>query len=135
VYDYRVSAVSRVVDGDTYDLVLRQPIPFDFGFYIKVNPEATVRVRLLGWDTPETRSGSAFERSCAATATALAMSWWAERRSVAWVHTEKADDFGRWLGRVWCDDDSELGEVLAGEGLATPWPTRWRDVYDKRGVL
>lgn len=132
MYDYRVASVTRVVDGDTYDLVLRQPEPYDFGFYIMIDPTATVRVRLLGWDTPEVRAGSVFERNCATTATTVARAWWAEFWGSAWVHTEKSDDFGRWLGHVWRDNGSDLGEVLAAEGLATQWPTRWREVYDKR---
>ena len=43
---YKVTAIEKVVDGDTVDVVI------DLGFDVRVSQ----RVRLLGIDTPESRT-------------------------------------------------------------------------------
>ena len=49
---YRVEAVTKVVDGDTLDCV------FDLGFDVMVKH----RVRMLGIDTPESRTRNLNEK-------------------------------------------------------------------------
>lgn len=123
---YEVYAAAAV-DGDTYDLTV------DVGFHLS----ATVRVRLLGYDTPERHRGTPFEREEAARATGVAELWWSGlggERWRYWVRTHKGDSFGRWLAEVWREDEAgvgdRVGDVLAATGLATPWPNRWRDAFD-----
>lgn len=125
-YVYPVSEVVRVVDGDTYWLRL------DVGF----RETLLVNVRLSGFDCPELRSGSAYERAQGAVARDFAASFF---RDLAgdhlYIRTEKdPDDFGRWLGDVWIDPPDgtavHLGARLYELNLATRWPTRWREVYD-----
>lgn len=122
---YQVEAVSRVLDGDTY--VLRLDVGFRFA--------ATVKIRLDGWDCPEARRGSAYERARAADARDLAREFLASHAGL-WVATQPdPDDFGRWLGRIWDETSgvvADLGQALAAARLATPWPTRWRSVYDAK---
>lgn len=129
-YVYRVTEVTRVVDGDTYWLRL------DVGF----RQEQLTEIRLYGVDCPERHRGSVFEKAEAKRATQEAEEWLAgaHARGVLWVRTHKdPDDFGRWLGEVWADNDTVpegremLGDYLKDIGLATTWPTRWHDVYDK----
>jgi micrococcal nuclease len=133
-YVYRVANVVRVVDGDTYDLAL------DVGFRVLM----TLRIRLLGYDCPESRKGSAFERGAASSAKAEAAAWFASvdlapAGGVLWVRTEKdPDDFGRWLGEVWMEDDrggrpTLLGNWLRSLSLASVWPKRWREEFDPGG--
>lgn len=128
-YVYRIERVHRIVDGDTYDLTV------DVGFHLY----ATVRVRLHGWDTPEMSKGSAHERAEAARARSVASMWFntsllSGPAATWWVRTEKDPDaFGRWLGDVWVEQGGRvqsLGRILEQNELATPWPTRWRDVHD-----
>lgn len=121
-YVFRVVEVAQVVDGDTYSLRV------DVGFHLS----AVIRCRLLGWDCPELHGPTAHEREEARAAATTAASWLDQAAGTLWVRTEKnADDFGRWLGEVWADGPVgpiHLGEALAKLQLATPWPTRWREV-------
>lgn len=122
LYVYKVRDVIDVVDGDTYDLIL------DVGFHQRM----ASRFRLNGWDTPELRRGSDYEKECAQEATQTVERWLdgyvaAEQQILARTH--KSDSFGRWLVDLFVGAD-DLGEWLGGNGLATRWPTRWREEYD-----
>lgn len=120
-YVYRVKDVLSVIDGDTYYLRL------DMGFHIA----ATVSVRLLGYDTPELRSGTTYEKERGKEARALAQKWLDEEvlAGRVYVKTEKDDSFGRWLGIVFSGDGRLLGDALRAEGLASVWPERWREEF------
>lgn len=125
-YVYRVARVERVVDGDSYWLHL------DTGF----RNTLLVNVRLLGYDCPEARQGSLFERRQGASATRHASGWLSDDDLAppVWCRTEKdPDSFGRWLGALWIEDESgehHLGDYLLSLGLATTWPTRWHEIHD-----
>lgn len=101
----------KVVDGDTVDLVV------DVGFYLWI----TVRVRLLGIDTPERGKPGAVE------ATAFVEAWMADVAGggAKWpliVSTEKGDSFGRWLARVYSYDELRLlNDDLVTMGHAVPY--------------
>lgn len=127
LYVYRIRRLVRVVDGDTYDLVL------DAGFHLSY----AHRFRLFEWDTPEVRAGTDWEKQQAGVATTAVVDWFANHQPLNQlrVRTHKADSFGRWLADVFhLGEDgqvSDLGDHLAGLELATAWPTRWRDRYDR----
>lgn len=107
-YDYRVRSVRRVVDGDTVDLEL------DLGLYLS----ATIRVRLLGVDTPDGTD------VVEAPAREYVEEWFEDRfRAGVEVRcaTHRADSFGRWLGDVYAVDDhgrDGLSRALLAAGLA-----------------
>jgi len=119
----RVREVVEVVDGDTYWLRI------DPGYRLTI----LIDNRLAGWDCPERRRGSVFEREHGVLAKQAAVDWFAlHDGEPMWVQSEPdPDDFGRWLGAVQTETET-LGDHLASLQLATPWPVRWRDVYDKR---
>lgn len=124
-YVFRVQEVDKVVDGDTYRLRV------SVGFHLT----ALITVRLDGWDCPELHGPTARERAAAIAARDVAAAWLQAHTGTLFVHTEPdPDSFGRWLGDLWTDLDDRsvvhLGDALARLELATPWPTRWRDVYD-----
>jgi endonuclease YncB( thermonuclease family) len=126
-YVYRVVAVEKVSDGDTYWLRL------DVGF----RQQILIDCRLDGYDCPEITKGSAFEKAEAKRARMYSAAWLASLPAYddgLWIRTEKdPDSFGRWLGDLWYEGDNgqyHLGRALAGAQLATEWPTRWHEVYD-----
>jgi len=133
-YVYRVTEVVKITDGDTYWLRL------DVGF----RQTMLVNVRLLGYDCPERNRGSEREKDAARRATKVAELFFGyaldpESGVTCWVRTEPdPDDFGRWLGDVWDESDGDpwpeehLGAALRREGLASVWPTRWREEFDAR---
>ena len=108
LFHYRARCV-RVIDGDTADFVL------DLGFHLT----ASLRMRLLGVDTPEMHAKDPVERGRAVIAKQYLMQALKPGLSLDmdWplrVRTEKADSFGRWLADVWLADSgvSVNGELL-----------------------
>jgi micrococcal nuclease len=85
MYEYRVTEVIRVVDGDTVDLRL------DLGFHLST----ALRFRILGLDTPERGQPGWAE------ATEYTRVYLATFPQPLKVRTEKADSFGRWLADVY----------------------------------
>ena len=79
---YRVKAVERVVDADTYWLHL------DVGF----RGTLLVNIRLNGYDCPERRQGSANEKQHALYATGYADAWLLRPPGDLLVHTEPDPD-------------------------------------------
>mgnify|MGYP003321987900 FL=1 len=82
--------VTRVVDGDTIDVEL------DLGFSILMR----ARVRLLGIDTPESRTRDLEEKKFGLAAKDYLKHWIEEQKYVMIESTEKGK-FGRVLGNVW----------------------------------
>lgn len=116
IWDYRVIALFRAVDGDTYDLTVEKRM--DFGFRLVEDKRWSMRFRLLGVDTPETNEAGG------AAATAFAQEWIATaiRADVLRGRTQKADSFGRWLIDLYrVDTGVRLSDALLEAGLASPY--------------
>lgn len=121
-YKYRVSAVERVVDGDTIDVVI------DLGFDVCTKQ----RVRLLGIDTPESRTSDAEEKKFGLLSKKKLMEWCTKA-----VASEKDDieielrcpeadsrgKFGRILAEVWVYDEGwvNVNKWLCDQGYAVPY--------------
>ena len=118
MYQYRAT-IDRVVDGDTFDLVV------DVGFYMSL----TTRVRLRGVDTPEVKGP---ERQDGLRASAYVM----ERLTpgkVVLIRSYKKGRFGRFIADVsyvpGVEDPTEeqflshgidLAQELLAAGMAVP---------------
>ena len=107
---YRVEAVTKIIDGDTLDCV------FDLGFDVMVKH----RVRMLGIDTPESRTRNLNEKVYGLLSKKHLKSWvhWAvmsDRDDIdIQIRCPEADSrgkFGRILGEVWvnCNAEGEYG--------------------------
>lgn len=124
-YVYKITEVVKVTDGDTYWLRV------DVGF----RQENLINVRLAGYDCPERTKGSEMEKAQANRARDTAMVFLTRVTLDTWIRTEKdPDHFGRWLGHIWQEPTPgevwKLGDWLRDFGLASIWPTRWREEYD-----
>jgi len=95
---YRCS-VSRVVDGDTIDLVV------DLGFRISIN----IRVRLADIDAPERYTDDG--KKATARLNELAP-------RITSVSTQKTGKYGRWLGTLYDDEGNDINALLVREGHA-----------------
>ena len=117
---YKIAAIEKVVDGDTVDAI------FDLGFDVMFRG----RVRLLGIDTPESRTRDITEKFYGLLA---------KRKLKEWVHKAVLDDrddveielrcpemdsrgkFGRILGEFWIiepDSETNLNEWLCDNNYA-----------------
>lgn len=108
-YDYAVTRIMRVVDGDTVDLEI------DLGFYLK----STLRFRLLGCDSPE-RHEAGWAECTAFTREWLTAGFPNGLRAI----TYKSDDFGRWLAIVRNSAGESLSDgmnkLMAEHGWTSP---------------
>ena len=122
-YKYRVKALEKVVDGDTID------VSIDLGFDVSTSQ----RVRLLGIDTPESRTSDAEEKKYGLLSKKMLKEWCLKA-----VESEKDDieieircpeadsrgKFGRVLGEVWVSEDgvwTNVNKWMCDEGFAVPY--------------
>ena len=112
-WDYRVVALVRAVDGDTFDLTIEKRL--DFGFRLIEDKQWTARFRLLGVNAPETNTAGG------SAATTFAKEWiaLAIADDVLRGQTFKTDNFGRWLIDLYrLDTGVHLGEAMIAAGQA-----------------
>ncbi len=122
-FKYRVSSLEKVVDGDTID------VNIDLGFDVCTKQ----RVRLLGIDTPESRTSDKEEKVFGLLSKKNLKEWCLKA-----VASEKGDieielrcpeadsrgKFGRVLAEVWVGEDGNWTNVnkwMCDEGYAVPY--------------
>lgn len=111
MYEYKVTRLIDVIDGDTID------VQIDLGFDVSF----TSRVRLNGIDTPESRTTDLKEKKYG-----LEAKEWLKRRLESSkkivIRTQKPDSsekYGRFLGTLVVDDESiSLNDQLVKAGYA-----------------
>ena len=139
-YIYDVVAVTKIVDGDTLDCV------FDLGFDVMFKS----RVRLLGIDTPESRTRNLNEKVYGLISKKHLKSWvhWAVMSDrddieiqVRCPEKDRRGKFGRILGEIWvnCTEDghdfngwSNVNQWMCEHGYAVGyWGQNKADVADE----
>tara|TARA_R100001086_G_scaffold12625_1_gene6582 strand:- start:101 stop:475 length:375 start_codon:yes stop_codon:yes gene_type:complete len=115
MFDYPCK-VTRVVDGDTID------VNIDLGFKIWHR----ARVRMLGIDTPESRTRNLAEKAMGLASKAR-LKEMLKGKSVTIECTKAKGKFGRVLANVWAADKKAgavaicLNNQLCEEGYARPY--------------
>ena len=116
---YNITAIEKVVDGDTVDAVI------DLGFDVRF----CGRIRLLGIDTPESRTRDLEEKFYGKLSTAALKSWlhWAimsDRDDIEIkLRCPEADSrgkFGRILGELWINCTAD-GQEFSGWTNLNKW--------------
>lgn len=122
-FKYRVSAIEKVVDGDTVDVII------DLGFDVCTRQ----RVRLLGIDTPESRTRDQEEKKFGLLAKRKLKEWClkaleSEKDDIELeLRCPEADSrgkFGRVLAEIWVIEDGRATNVnkwMCDEGYAVPY--------------
>jgi micrococcal nuclease len=112
MYEYRVKIV-RVVDGDTVD------VDIDLGFGIWIHKE---RVRIMGIDTPESRTRDAVEKLFGLAAKKRLEELLGEYSILRTIKPGKNDDkFGRILGDFIDDAGRFVTKIMMEEGHCVPY--------------
>jgi micrococcal nuclease len=111
VYEYKVNKVTKIVDGDTIDVVI------DLGFDISFSS----RVRLAGIDTPESRTTDKAEKVLGLEVKEH-LKKLIDAAKVVVIKTEKMDSsekYGRILGWLYLDGaETSVNEALIATGYA-----------------
>ena len=115
MYEYKVKVV-RVIDGDTVD------VDIDLGFGIWLRKE---RVRIMGIDTPESRTRDKVEKAFGLASKAKLKELLKNGAILKTQVSKKGEDmkgkFGRILGDFILDDGRKVTEVLIDEGHAVAY--------------
>ena len=132
-YNFRVTKITKVLDGDTIDVVI------DLGFDLYKKE----RVRIAGVDTPEKRTRNLEEKALGLDAT----NWLKDKLEGAIsgdddlvIRTELVGGVGKY-GRLlgWCyigDSAVSLNEMMIEEGYAWPYDggTKQKDFEELREI-
>ena len=107
MYEYEITKVEKVVDGDTIDVV------FDVGFSMFCKQ----RIRLNGIDTPESVSKDKQEKAMGMEAKVFVAEWLRKQKTLR-GKTTKDDKYGRLLADIYGDNDACLNEEMVAKGFA-----------------
>lgn len=109
-FNYRVKSIVKIIDGDTFDCIL------DLGFDVLLE----ARVRMMGIDTPESRTSDKEEKVYGL----LAKEWLKKHIDIDIIISTHVDNekgkFGRILGTVW-KDGVNINEQMITEGHAVAY--------------
>ena len=132
-YNFRVTAITKVLDGDTIDVII------DLGFVLAKSE----RVRIAGVDTPEKRTRNLEEKALGIDAT----EWLKDKLEGAIdgdddliIRTELVGGvgkYGRLLGWLYIGDATvSLNEQMIDEGYAWPYDggTKQKDFEELREI-
>jgi micrococcal nuclease len=115
MYEYKVT-VLRVVDGDTVD------VDIDLGFGIVLSNE---RVRIMGIDTPESRTRDTVEKKFGLASKARLKSLLGKTAVLKTQINKNGEDmkgkFGRILGDFVAPDGRMVTDILVEEGHAVAY--------------
>ena len=116
-YSYRVKSIKKVIDGDTFDCIM------DLGFDVLLE----ARVRMMGMDTPESRTRDLEEKKFGLLAKEyLIMKLEAEDIIVTTEVDNEKGKFGRILGWVWADDVN-INQQMIDENMAVAYHGQSKD--------
>ena len=115
MYEYKCK-ILKVVDGDTVD------VDIDLGFGVWLHKE---RVRIMGIDTPESRTSGKLEKVFGLAAKERLISLLGENAILDTQVSKKGEDmkgkFGRILGNFRTTDGEHCADVLVEEGHAVAY--------------
>ena len=115
MYEYRCK-VLKVIDGDTVD------IDIDLGFGTWIRNE---RVRIMGIDTPESRTSNDIEKKFGLAAKSRLQELLGETAILKTQVSKKGEDmkgkFGRILGNFATEDGRNCADILCEEGHAVTY--------------
>ena len=115
MYEYRAKVI-KVIDGDTVD------VDIDLGFGISLNNE---RVRIMGIDTPESRTRDKVEKKFGLASKARLKELLGKTTVLKTQINKKGEDmkgkFGRVLGDFVTENGKMVTEVMIKEGHCVPY--------------
>ena len=117
-FSYRVNKVTKVIDGDTIDVII------DMGFDILFKS----RVRLFGIDTPESRTRDKEEKKFGLMSKKYLQDRLKKAKKIT-IKTHKGEEtgkFGRILGEILCDGDN-VNLAMCEAGHAVPYYGQSKD--------
>ena len=107
MYEYAVTKICKIVDGDTVDLLI------DLGFSIHIKE----RVRVHGIDAPESFTSDLNEKKFGIEAKEFLENWLNAQTALT-IKTYKDDKYGRTLGKIYGDSGVCVNDLMVEQGYA-----------------
>ena len=124
-FSYRVNKVTKVVDGDTIDVII------DLGFDIMYKS----RVRLFGIDTPESRTRDLVEKKYGLMSKDFLKDALKNADKIV-IKTHKGEEtgkFGRILGEIFCDNVN-VNQQMCDVGHAVAYYGQSKDDIEEEHI-
>ena len=118
-FSYRVNKVTKVVDGDTIDVVI------DLGFDIMYKS----RVRLFGIDTPESRTRDKVEKKYGLLAKQFLKDHLKGKIVIKTHKDNETGKFGRILGEIFVNGIN-INELMCKKGHAVEYHGQSKDLIE-----
>ena len=121
-FSYRVNKVTKVVDGDTIDVII------DLGFDIMYKS----RVRLFGIDTPESRTRDLVEKKYGLMSKDYLKEALKNAEKIV-IKTHKGEEtgkFGRILGEIFCNGIN-INQQMCDEHHAVPYVGQNKELVEE----
>ena len=120
-FSYRINKVTKIVDGDTIDVLL------DMGFDIKYKS----RVRLFGIDTPESRTRDLVEKKYGLMSKKFLQEALSKgtKRIIKTHKGEETGKFGRILGEIFIDGKN-VNMEMCKKGYAVAYYGQNKDLVE-----
>lgn len=116
-YSYRVKSIKKIIDGDTFDCIM------DLGFDVLLE----ARVRMMGIDTPESRTRDLEEKKFGLLAKEYLTEKLATENIIVTTEVDnEKGKFGRILGWVWADDVN-VNKQMIDENMAVAYHGQSKD--------
>ena len=116
-YSYRVKSIKKIIDGDTFDCIM------DLGFDVLLE----ARVRMMGIDTPESRTRDLEEKKFGLLAKEYLTEKLATENIIVTTEVDnEKGKFGRILGWVWADDVN-VNKQMINENMAVAYHGQSKD--------
>ena len=116
-YSYRVKSIVKIIDGDTFDCIM------DLGFDVLLE----ARVRMMGIDTPESRTRDLEEKKFGLLAKEYLTEKLAKEDIIVTTEVDnEKGKFGRILGWVWADGIN-VNKQMIDENMAVAYHGQSKD--------
>ena len=128
MYEYRCKVV-RVVDGDTVD------VDIDLGFSVWLKKQ---RIRMLGIDTPESRTRDKEEKKYGLGAKAFLQNMLKDDDIILKTFKDAEGKFGRILGELWRSrnyNDKSINQYLIDEHYAVKYDGQSKEAIQKQHLI
>jgi len=117
LYNYRVKAITKIVDGDTFDCII------DLGFEVLLES----RIRMAGIDAPESRTRDLEEKKFGLYAKEwLTNNLTSDNIIIQTEYNDEKGKFGRILGSVFVDGIN-INETMIAENIAVKYQGQSKD--------
>ena len=121
-YSYRVKSIKKIIDGDTFDCIL------DLGFDVLLE----ARVRMMGIDTPESRTRDLEEKKFGLLAKEYLTEKLATENIIVTTEVDnEKGKFGRILGWVWCNGVN-INKQMIDEHMAVAYHGQSKDDIEQQ---